>query len=62
RVGHLTGFAVSVGDQVKRGDLIGFCGNTGFAYAFHPLGDGTHVHAEIRLGGVPIDPAICCFP
>ncbi|MFY9484712.1 MAG: peptidoglycan DD-metalloendopeptidase family protein [Patescibacteria group bacterium] len=62
RVGHLTGFAVSVGDQVKRGDLIGFCGNTGFAYAFHPLGDGTHVHAEIRLSGVPIDPALCCFP
>lgn len=62
RVAHLTGFAAAVGDEVKRGDLVGFCGNTGFAYAFHPLGDGTHVHTEVRLGGVPIDPAVCCFP
>jgi len=58
RVAHLSGFAVSVGDKLKRGDLIGFCGNTGFAYAFHPLGDGTHVHYEVRESGVPVDPVI----
>ncbi len=58
RTGHMSGFAVNVGDKVKMGDLIGFCGNTGFAYAFHPGGDGTHVHWEIRELNVPVDPAI----
>ncbi|TSC93334.1 MAG: peptidase M23B [Candidatus Berkelbacteria bacterium Licking1014_7] len=32
--GHLDGFDASVGDPVKRGQRIGFMGNTGFAIAF----------------------------
>ena len=39
---HLSKFAVSRGDKVKEGDLIGFTGNTGNCY-------GPHLHFEVRL-------------
>jgi murein DD-endopeptidase MepM/ murein hydrolase activator NlpD len=56
--GHLSGFEVKVGDGVKLGQLIGYCGNTGYAYAFLPGGDGSHLHGEIREEGVPVNPLI----
>jgi murein DD-endopeptidase MepM/ murein hydrolase activator NlpD len=49
RYGHLSKFNVKVGDQVKRGDVIGFVGATGRA-------TGSHVHYEILANGRPIDP------
>jgi murein DD-endopeptidase MepM/ murein hydrolase activator NlpD len=53
--GHLSGFDVSPGDEVKRGARIGFMGNTGFAIAMAG-GDGSHLHFEIREDGVPVNP------
>ncbi|KKP89108.1 MAG: Peptidase M23 [Berkelbacteria bacterium GW2011_GWA2_35_9] len=55
--GHLSGFTVSEGDTVKRGELIGYMGNTGFAIAFGS-GDGSHLHFEVREDGVPVNPLI----
>lgn len=56
--GHLSGFEVSVGSEVGSGQTIGWCGNTGFAYAFSPQGDGTHLHFEFREDNVPVNPDI----
>ncbi|MBV8195716.1 MAG: M23 family metallopeptidase [Candidatus Dormibacteraeota bacterium] len=48
--GHLDKIAVNVGDKVASGQVIGLLGSTGFS-------TGPHVHFEVRLGGVVIDPA-----
>lgn len=37
------------GDAIKVGDFIGLVGNTGDSY-------GAHLHFEIRIDGVPVDP------
>jgi murein DD-endopeptidase MepM/ murein hydrolase activator NlpD len=49
RYGHMSRFAVKVGDQVKRGDVIGYVGATGRA-------SGAHVHYEVWVNGRPINP------
>lgn len=46
---HLSGFKVGVGDNVKRGQVIGAAGNTGRT-------TGVHLHYEVRLHGLPQDP------
>jgi len=47
--GHLNGFAVKAGQKVKRGDVIGYVGQTGKAL-------GPHVHYEVRINGKSVDP------
>ena len=46
---HLNNFNVRVGQKVQRGDIIGFVGNTGTSVA-------NHLHYEIKLNGVNVDP------
>lgn len=46
---HLSNFNVRVGQKVQRGDVIGYVGNTGTSIA-------NHLHYEIRLNGVNVDP------
>ncbi len=52
RYAHLRagGIAVRQGAQVRRGQLIGYSGNTGNS-------TGPHLHFEIRLNGTAVDPA-----
>jgi murein DD-endopeptidase MepM/ murein hydrolase activator NlpD len=52
--GHLDRFNVKVGQKVKRGDVIGFVGNTGLSTA-------PHLHYEVRVNGSYVDPALYYF-
>lgn len=49
RFGHMSGFAVRAGQQVHRGDVIGYVGSTGRATS-------PHLHYEILMNGRPINP------
>jgi len=46
---HLSEILVEEGQEVDQGTLIGRVGNTG-------LSTGAHLHWEIRIGGVPVEP------
>ncbi len=48
---HLDSFAVESGNRVKKGDILGYVGNTGNAITTPP-----HLHFGIYSGG-PVDPA-----
>lgn len=49
RYGHFSQLAVGAGQAVRQGDLLGYCGSTGWS-------TGPHLHFEIRKNGVPQDP------
>ncbi len=49
RYAHLSKISVRTGQEVKRGDLIGYSGNTGKS-------TGPHLHYEVRLKDVPQNP------
>ena len=46
---HLNAFNVKIGQQVKRGDIIGYVGNTGKS-------TGPHLHYEVHVRTSPVDP------
>jgi murein DD-endopeptidase MepM/ murein hydrolase activator NlpD len=50
RYGHLSGYAVAAGDQVHKGQLIGYVGTTGRS-------TGPHLHYEVRVAGQAVDPS-----
>jgi murein DD-endopeptidase MepM/ murein hydrolase activator NlpD len=47
--GHMSRTAVSVGQQVRRGQVLGYVGCSG-------LCTGPHLHFEVRLSGRPVNP------
>jgi murein DD-endopeptidase MepM/ murein hydrolase activator NlpD len=49
RYGHLSGFAVVEGQNVKRGDLLGYVGMSGRS-------TGPHLHYEVWLHDTPVNP------
>lgn len=49
RFAHLHRIAIKSGKTVTRGELIGYVGNTGRS-------TGPHLHYEVRLNGVPVNP------
>lgn len=49
KYGHMHKFNTRKGKKVKRGDIIGYVGNTG-------LSSGPHLHYEVHKNGKPINP------
>jgi murein DD-endopeptidase MepM/ murein hydrolase activator NlpD len=49
RYAHLSGYAVTAGQFVHKGDLIGYVGTTGRS-------TGPHLHYEVRIAGEAVDP------
>ncbi|MFY7835788.1 MAG: M23 family metallopeptidase [Novosphingobium sp.] len=49
RYGHMSRIAVAAGQQVRKGDVIGYVGSTGRS-------TGPHLHYEVRVSGEAVNP------
>ena len=49
RYGHLSKIEATLGEEIKRGDLLGQVGSTGRS-------TGPHLHYEVRLNDVAVNP------
>lgn len=47
--GHLSKATVKIGQRIKRGETIGYVGNSG-------LSTGPHLHYEVNVNNVPVNP------
>jgi murein DD-endopeptidase MepM/ murein hydrolase activator NlpD len=49
RYGHMSRLNVAAGQQVHKGDIIGYVGSTGRS-------TGPHLHYEVRISGIAVNP------
>ncbi len=49
RFGHMSRIAVTPGQRIKQGQLVGYVGSTGRS-------TGPHLHYEVRIAGTPVNP------
>ena len=49
KFGHASKLNVKIGQKVKRGDIVAYVGNTGRS-------TGPHLHYEVAINGVPVNP------
>lgn len=49
RYGHMSRLNVTSGQQVRKGDVLGFVGSTG-------MSTGAHLHYEVRMNGQAVNP------
>jgi len=47
--GHMSRLEVVTGQEIRRGDVLGFSGSSGRATS-------PHLHYEVRMGGTPVNP------
>jgi murein DD-endopeptidase MepM/ murein hydrolase activator NlpD len=47
---HLSGFAVVAGQDIRKGDILGYVGSSGHS-------TGPHLHYEVRIHETPVNPA-----
>ena len=46
---HMRSYVVTPGEQVKKNQIIGYMGSTGYS-------TGVHLHYEVRIANKPVDP------
>ena len=55
RYAHMTATAVTAGETVTAGQVIGYVGSTGDS-------TGNHLHFEVMQGGIRVNPLDMLFP